>query len=524
MSSKDQHNTQPEQSGQELSASAAAADRASRERDLAAMREAGKAYPNDFQRSHWVGQVLEMCKEWDKERVENEGIEVSLAGRLMLRRDMGKSVFATLRDGQGSEIQLYQGNIKSRQSEQQTPHETTLASAHLGDIVGVSGKVFRTRVGELTVEVKTLRVLSPCLQTFSTVKSGVADTDTRYRARYMHLATSKSARQPFAIRSAIMRSMRSFLDGMDYHEVETPMLQTIPGGAVARPFSTHHNALDMELFMRVAPELYLKRLLVGGFDRVYELGRCFRNEGMSPRHNPEFTMLEFYTAYAVSSDALAITLDLLRIACAAVEELGFGDTDAIAELQLPPKMLRMADSVAQALDCSPQDLSDLATLRSHAAQHCDLQADKASEASAGILLNELFEALVEPNLYAYTCIYDYPCEISPFARTKNDNPQIADRFELFIRGRELANGFSELNDPAEQLDRVQGIHARKLLEGVDQPEFDQSYIEALAFGMPPAAGVGVGIDRLTMLLAGVSSIREVLLFPLMKPIEVPRTD
>ena len=304
---------------------------------------------------------------------------------------------------------------------------------------------------------------------------------------------------------------------MGYHEVETPMLQSIPGGAVAKPFATHHNALDIPLFLRVAPELYLKRLLVGGFDRVYEIGRCFRNEGMSPRHNPEFTMVEFYTAYAVSSDALAITVDLLRKVATGLQEAGIGDEDAIKQLVLPPKMLRMQDAVADAAGCDVDELNDLATLQKLAQKHGSFVEKNLSDAP-GVLLNALFETLVEPELHDFTCIYDYPCEVSPLARAKDGDSRFADRFELFIGGRELANGFSEINDPQEQEDRVTSQHARKLLEGIDQPEFDASYIEALSFGMPPAAGVGVGIDRLAMLLAGTSSIREVLLFPLMRPL------
>ena len=483
-----------------------------RRRKLARLRERGETFPNDWRRTHFANDIQEQYVDTTKQQLEQESCSVTLAGRIVLRRDMGRASFATLRDGSGT-IQCYLRSDSLPDEEYSLFKELT----DLGDIVGVSGTLMRTNKGELTVQATQFKLLTKSLLPFPSKYQGVEDQELKYRRRYLDLIANESSREVFETRSQIIKSVRQFFDARDYLEVETPMMHPIPGGAVAKPFITHHNVLDMDLFLRVAPELYLKRLVVGGFERVYEINRNFRNEGLSTRHNPEFTMLEFYQAYATYEDLIALTSELIYEITQTLfqtDTIRWGDYEV--SFTREPKVLTMEESVALALGISqPSDVRDEKTLRQHATKH---NVSLTKDLGWGGVLNEVFETLVEPTLIDPCFIVQYPIEISPLARRNEADPLFADRFEYFVGGREIANGFSELNDPDDQAERFQNQVRRLNLGDEEAMHFDQDYITALQYGLPPTAGEGLGIDRLVMLFTNTSTIRDVLLFPQMKSV------
>ena len=439
-----------------------------------------------------------------------EGSEVRIAGRLMSKRGMGKVSFCDLQDKSGR-IQLY-----ARKDEMDEEEYDRFKKYDIGDIVGVDGEVFRTQRGEMSVRAKTITLLSKSLRPLPEKYHGLTDKEARYRQRYVDLIVTPRAREIFLKRSLIVREFRRFMEDNGFMEVETPMMQPLAGGATAKPFKTHHNALDLDLFLRIAPELYLKRLLVGGFEKVFELNRNFRNEGIDTRHNPEFTMCEFYWAYATFEDLMDFTEQLFahlaRTAC--------GDTVVPYQgemIDLTPgawKRLSFYDSLSQVGGHSPEFYNDYNRVRDYIRQRGEKAADSENLQK---LQAKLFDLDVEPKLIQPHFIYHYPTEISPLSRRNDQNPGITDRFELFITGRELSNAFSELNDPVDQRLRFEE-QVREREAGDDEAHsMDEDYLRALEYGMPPAAGQGVGIDRLVMLLTDSASIREVILFPLLRP-------
>ncbi len=483
-----------------------------RRKKLARLRELGEAFPNDWRRTHFAVELQNEYVNATKEQLEQDQLSVTLAGRIVLRRDMGRASFVSLRDVSGT-LQCYLRS-DSLSNEQYTLFKEL---TDLGDIVGISGTLMRTNKGELTVQASEFKLLTKSLQPYPSKYQGIEDQELKYRRRYLDLIANESSRMVFETRSQVIKSVRQFFDSRGYLEVETPMMHPIPGGAVAKPFVTHHNVLEMDLFLRVAPELYLKRLVVGGFERVYEINRNFRNEGLSTRHNPEFTMLEFYQAYATYEDLIALTSELIYEVAQALcqtDTIRWGDHDIT--FTKVPKVLTMEESVASALGVSQtSDLRDERVLRQYAAQH---DVSLPSDLGWGGVLNEVFETLVEHTLIQPCFIVQYPVEISPLARRNEADPLFADRFEYFVGGREIANGFSELNDPEDQVERFQN-QVQRLERGDDEAmHFDQDYITALQYGLPPTAGEGLGIDRLVMLFTNTSTIRDVLLFPQMKSV------
>ena len=483
---------------------------AERRRKLEALREAGEAYSNDFRRNALAEELHLAYGEMDAEALEREGVRVAVAGRMMAKRVMGKASFARLDDMSGA-IQLFM-------QRDGLPEGVYAAFKgwDLGDLVGAEGTLFKTRTGELSVKVEAARLLSKCLRPLPEKYHGLADTETRYRQRYLDLIMNADSRAVFRLRSQMVSFMRSYLDARGFLEVETPMMQPIPGGANARPFVTHHNALGIDMYLRVAPELYLKRLVVGGFERVYEINRNFRNEGLSTRHNPEFTMLELYQAYVDQVAMMDIAEDLLRMMAMALTggtQLAWqGD-----EVDLGPAFRRVAleELVLEANPAlDPLRARDSDYLREFAAG-LGMHVEKGW--GAGKLLLELFEKTVENDLQQPTFVTGYPLEVSPLARCRDSDPFLTDRFELFVCGRELANGFSELNDPEEQAQRFRAQVEQKTAGDEEAMFYDADYVRALEFGMPPAGGLGIGVDRLVMLFADQPSIRDVLLFPQMRP-------
>ena len=485
---------------------------ADRRAKLAALRAKGNAYPNDFRRSDYAGDLQAEYADaarWTAEALEGQGRQVKLAGRMMAKRVMGKASFAQLMDESGR-IQLFlQANALGEAYE-------AFKSFDVGDIIAVEGGLTRTRTGELSVKATSLRLLVKSLRPLPDKWHGLSDVEQRYRQRYVDLIVTPEARDVFVKRSRIIRHIRSWLDARRFLEVETPMMHYIPGGATARPFVTHHNALDLDLYLRVAPELYLKRLVVGGLERVYEINRNFRNEGVSTRHNPEFTMLELYEAYATYHEIMDLTEALIRDTARQV----LGTTRVAwegAEIDLGPafRRWRMDEAVRHHNpDISAADCTDAEALR----RHCERLGIRYKPSWGwGKLLLEIFEATVEHHLVQPTFITAHPIEVSPLARASDDDPGYTDRFELFVNGKEIANGFSELNDPDDQRERFLAQVAAR--EGGDDEAmyFDSDYIRALEYGMAPTGGLGVGIDRLVMMLTGVGSIRDVLLFPYMRP-------
>jgi lysyl-tRNA synthetase class 2 len=483
---------------------------AERRAKLRELRERGNAFPNDFRRTHLAADLHRDYDARSNEELEPGAIKAVVAGRMMLKRVMGKASFATLQDMSGR-IQLYISNDV-------TGEASHAAFKHwdLGDILGAEGTLFKTRTGELSVKVTGLRLLSKSLRPLPEKFHGLADQEQKYRQRYLDLITNPESQRVFRARSAIIQAMREFFVARGYLEVETPMMQPIPGGAAARPFVTHHNALDMELYLRIAPELYLKRLVVGGIEKVFEINRNFRNEGMSTRHNPEFTMLEFYEAYQDYHYLMDLTEELLR---GLVQELNGSTTltyqGETIDLGKPFDRLTMAEAVARYNPgYSLQDLSTIETLR-RALEKFKVEVFPTD--GLGLLQLKLFEQTTEDKLIQPTFIVAHPTDVSPLARSSDRNPAVTDRFELFITGRELANGFSELNDPEDQAARFQQQAQAKEAGDEEAMYYDADYVRALEYGLPPTAGEGIGIDRLVMLLTDSPSIRDVILFPQMRP-------
>ena len=473
------------------------------------LRKKGIAYPNTFRRDSLSGDLRNQYKEASKEELEEKSIQVTVAGRIMLQRIMGKASFITIQDMEG-QIQAY---IRSNDlSEGQYEDFKTW---DLGDIVGVSGKLFLTKTGELTVHADSIEMLTKSLRPLPEKHSGLVDTEQRYRKRYLDLITNPDSLDIFKKRSQIVSSIRDFFIKNNYLEVETPMMHSVLGGAAAKPFTTHHNALDMDLYLRIAPELYLKRLVVGGLEKVFEINRNFRNEGLSTKHNPEFTMLEYYSAYADFNDQMAFIEDLFKTLTEQVLGSSKIDQNGVSyDFSQPFKKISLKDAVSEKLlvDSSSLDGRDflLEIGKRYKLENLDNMSD-------GKILFELFEELVESDLIQPTFITGYPKDVSPLSRSSDVNSLEVDRFELFIGGKEIANGFSELNDPEDQAERFRMQVDQKTAGDEEAMEYDSDYIEALEYGLPPCAGVGIGIDRLVMLLTGAQSIRDVLLFPQMKP-------
>ena len=486
---------------------------AERREKLKALRAQGIAYPNDFRPDAFAGDLQAEYADtgrWSAEALSTAPRAVRVAGRLLAKRVMGKASFARLQDGSGA-IQLY------LRADLGAAYEA-FKGWDIGDIVGVEGTLTRTKTGELSVAVGAIRLLVKSLRPLPDKWHGLSDVEQRYRQRYVDLIVTPESRRVFALRSRAIGFIRQWLEAAPrgFMEVETPMMHVIPGGATARPFVTHHNALDIDLYLRVAPELYLKRLVVGGFERVYEINRNFRNEGVSTRHNPEFTMLELYQAYVGYGEIMDLTEAMIR----ATAEATLGRTALTWEgraIDLGPPFRRWA--LAEAVqhhnpEIRSEELRDVAALR----RHCQrLRIAFKPDYGWGKLLLEIFEKTVEGTLEQPTFITRYPTEVSPLARASDADPEVTDRFELFVGGKEIANGFSELNDPEDQAARFQAQVDAKDKGDDEAMHFDADYIRALEVGLPPTGGLGVGVDRLVMLLADVPSIRDVLLFPYMRP-------
>ena len=483
---------------------------AERRRKLDALREQGIAYPNDFRRNAIADELQVTFAEHDDETLKEENVEVSVVGRMMAKRVMGKASFIKLQDRSGQ--------IQARLERDRLPEGVYqgFKKWDVGDIVAVRGALFRTQTDELTVLGDEVRLITKSLRPLPEKFHGLADQETRYRQRYVDLIVNEDSRKVFRTRSAVVAYIRAFLDAQDYLEVETPMMQTTQGGAIARPFTTHHNALDMSLFLRIAPELNLKRLIVGGFERVYEINRNFRNEGVSTQHNPEFTMLELYRAYADYEDLIEMVEALMHGMADSIlgqsmvqyqgEEFDFG---ASFERMTVEEVIMKFNP-----ELDPSRLRD----RDYLVDVCkNLGVSVKDSYGPGKLQIEIFEKTGEEKLRNPTFITQYPTEVSPLSRCNDEDPFVTDRFEFFIAGREIANGFSELNDPEDQAERFRAQVADRESGDDEAMAFDHDYVRALEYGMPPTAGIGVGIDRLVMLLTDSASIRDVLLFPHMRP-------
>ena len=482
---------------------------------LGEMREHGQAFPNGFRPEHTAAQLqadFGDAEGWSQERLEAEPVAAVVAGRMLSRRIMGKAAFVHIRDGSGQSIQLY-----LRRDDLPEGVYQAFKRWDVGDIVGAAGVLMRTRTGELSIHASRVELLVKSLRPLPEKWHGLSDQEMRYRQRYVDLIANPEVRETFVRRAKIVRLIRDFLEARGFLEVETPMMHHIPGGATARPFVTHHNALDLDLYLRVAPELHLKRLVVGGLERVYEINRNFRNEGVSTRHNPEFTMLEFYWAYADYNDLMDLSEAMLRQIAGELGHDG-GKVEYQGEtIDFGSTFLRRTVEEA-VLEFNP-DL-DAAELRDPAAlRRVCTRMNPRTEAGWGWgkLLLEIFEQTVEEKLVQPTFITGYPTEVSPLSRRSDDDPEVTDRFELFIAGREIANGFSELNDPEDQAERFRAQVAAKDAGDAEAMHFDADYIRALEYGMPPTAGEGIGIDRLAMLFTDSASIRDVLLFPYLRP-------
>jgi lysyl-tRNA synthetase class 2 len=483
---------------------------AERRGKLNALREQGIAYPNDFRRNATADELQRTFHEHDDETLREEDVHVAVVGRMMVKRVMGKASFIKLQDRSGQiQVRLERDRLADGVYQD-------FKKWDVGDIVAATGMLFRTKTGELTVLANEVRLLTKSLRPLPEKFHGLADQETRYRQRYVDLIMNADSAAVFRTRSAIVAYIRAFLDAQDFLEVETPMMQTTPGGAIARPFTTHHNALDMLLYLRIAPELNLKRLIVGGFERVYEINRSFRNEGVSTQHNPEFTMLELYRAYADYEDLIEMVEALMHGMADAVlgaarvtyqgEEFDLGE--AFARMTVEEVILHFNPG----LDASK--LRD----RDYLVEVCEeLGIPVKDSHGPGKLQIEIFEKTGEDNLRKPTFVIQYPTEVSPLSRCNDDDPFVTDRFEFFIAGREIANGFSELNDPEDQAERFRAQAANREAGDDEAMAFDHDYIRALEYGMPPTAGIGIGIDRLVMLFTDSPSIRDVLLFPHMRP-------
>ncbi len=483
---------------------------AARREKLEKLRAQGNAYPNDFRRDTMAEFLHGSYGERDAASLEGDATEFRVAGRLMAKRGQGKVSFVELQD-QSGRIQLFvQLNALGEDA------YNDFKTWDVGDIVGAVGTLMRTKAGELSLRVSSIKLLNKTVRPLPDKWAGLTDTEIRYRQRYVDLIVNPEVRSAFEKRGQTVRFIRNFLDSLGFQEVETPMLQPIPGGATARPFITHHNALDRDLYLRIAPELYLKRLVVGGFEKVYEINRNFRNEGLSTRHNPEFTMLEFYQAYADYRDAMDLVETLVRDAAITVNgsgKLSYGGRDY--DMERPFNRWTMKEAV---LRNNPDFDIGRSDDREYLAAFCKKVGGDAKKGyGPGKLLTEIFEQTVEATLMDPTFITQYPTEVSPLARRSDSNPDVTDRFEFFMGGREVANGFSELNDPDDQAGRFKAQVQAKDAGDDEAMVFDADYIRALEYGLPPTAGVGIGIDRLVMFLTDSASIRDVLLFPQMRP-------
>jgi len=470
--------------------------------------EGGNPFPNDFKVSHTTREIRERFEQMEADELEKVDEEFSLAGRVMSLRNFGKAAFIHLQDRTGR----MQGYIQKNE----VPEDAFKIAKNLdvGDFVGIKGKIFVTSTQELSVKVSQFTLLVKSLRPLPEKWHGLSNIETRYRQRYLDLLVNPEVKETFYRRTKIMHLIRSFLQEKDFVEVETPMMQPVPGGATARPFKTHHNTYKLDLYLRISPELYLKRLLVGGIERVFEINRNFRNEGISTQHNPEFTMLEFYQAYATYEDLIELTEEMVCSLCTNLQgSMILPYLDGEIDFTPPWDRLTMKQSIIRYGKVDPSVLEDrelaLAALK-------NLDISPASQEDLGYLINELFEVLVQPNLIKPTFITSYPTAVSPLARRNENNPEEVDRFELFINGQEIANGFSELNDPIDQRARFEKQCAAREPDE-EAAQLDEDFIQALECGMPPAAGEGIGIDRLVMLFCNAASIRDVILFPLLKP-------
>lgn len=481
-----------------------------RKQKLSAIRSKGQAFPNDFRRSQLASAIHTSFDAMTSEILEKELHQVQIAGRIMMRRLMGKASFVHIQDMSGR-IQLYirKDDLPDEQYEE-------FLNWDIGDIIGASGVVFKTKTGELSVKTSNICLLTKALRPLPDKWHGLVDQERCYRQRYLDLIVNEKSQHVFKTRVKTIQLIRDFFNKRDFMEVETPMMHVIPGGAAARPFITHHNTLDMQLFLRIAPELYLKRLVVGGFERVYEINRNFRNEGLSTRHNPEFTMIEFYQAYADYTDMMNLTEELLKMLTQQI----LGTTQLPYQGQVfdfgkPFERLTIPQSLAK----YNHDIAhDVLTDRNKLAAYMQQKGYNLEEIwGLGRLQFELFEHTVEDKLLNPTFITEYPTEVSPLARMNDQNPEVTDRFELFVGGREIANGFSELNDPEDQAERFRAQVASKDAGDLEAMHYDADYIRSLEHGLPPTAGEGIGIDRLVMLLTDSASIRDVILFPHMRP-------
>ena len=488
----------------------ARAESEQRRRKLEAWRSARRAYPNDFRREDLAADLLATHGELDKEGLAAAGVQATVAGRVMLRRVMGKASFITLEDPSGR-IQCY----LRRDDLGEETYGDFRNLWDIGDIAGVRGTLMKTNTGELTVHAEEIQLLVKSLRPLPEKHHGLADQEIRYRQRHLDLIVNAPSREVFRTRARLVTALRRFFDERGFLEVETPMMHPIPGGAAARPFVTHHNALDMDLYLRVAPELYLKRLVVGGLERVYEINRCFRNEGLSPRHNPEFTTVEFYQAFADYRDLMDLTEEMLRSLVSEItgattvefdgQEVDFGTA-------IPRRT--MTELVAEAMGLDEAEVTDEGKL-GHLGRGMNIAVEP--EWGWGRLLMEIFEARVEETLVQPVFATHYPAEVSPLARASKADARLTDRFELFVAGREIANGFSELNDPDEQAERFARQAELKSRGDLEAMHYDEDFIAALEHGMPPTAGEGIGVDRLAMLLTGSTTIRDVVLFPQLRP-------
>ena len=467
-----------------------------RKEKLKKLREQGKDYPNSFRRNELAKELIKEYSDLSKDDLENKCISVKVAGRIMLRWLMGKASFTTIQD-MSAQIQLYL-------REDTLSNYDDFKTWDIGDIIGVEGELFKTNTGELSIKVTEAILLTKSLKPLPEKHQGLVDVEQRYRKRYLDLLVNEEAREVFLARSKIISEARNYFDSSGFIEVETPMMHPIPGGAAAKPFVTHHNALGMDLYLRIAPELYLKRLVVGGFEKVYEINRNFRNEGLSTKHNPEFTMLEFYTAY----EDYEFQMDFVE---ALINHLSNLEQSKRSFKKF--KRVSFDEALAKNTSLNKKDLDDIDSLRKFAQS---LKIENFKNLSIGKLKAEIFESEVEDKLSEPTFIYKYPLEISPLSRKSEGDEDYVDRFELFIDGKEIANGFSELNDPEDQLERFKMQMEDKEKGDEEAMEMDLDYIEALEYGLAPCAGVGIGLDRLVMLLTGIDSIRDVILFPQLK--------
>ena len=483
---------------------------AQRRTALAGLRAAGvNPFANDFPVTHCTAELLARHADDDAAALADNPPRYALAGRVMARRDFGKAAFLQLQD-RGGRCQVYVAR------EQLGDEQFELyRQLDIGDIVGVAGVPFRTKTGELSLRADTLRLLTKSLLPLPEKWHGLTDVETRYRQRYLDLIVNAEVRETFRKRSRIVALIREFMVARDFLEVETPMMQPLAGGATARPFVTHHNTLKMDLFLRIAPELYLKRLVVGGFERVFEINRNFRNEGISIQHNPEFTMMEFYLAYATYAELMDFTEELVcHVAEQVVGSLQFTYGGREVDLRRPWQRLTVREAVMKYGKLGEAELADRGRLLAYA-RGLGLEVDE--RIGDGKLLIEIFEAVAEPHLWQPTFITSYPTEVSPLSRKNDADPAVVDRFELYVVGRELANAFSELNDPDDQRERFEGQLLEKAAGDEEAHAMDEDYIRALEYGLPPTAGEGIGIDRLVMLLTDSASIRDVILFPQLRP-------